>query len=439
MGDPQRSSRPQARRLRTIAPAPTPLPWPSQLAAVTELESGFGLELWRILRRVHLGAGTETINRKRLFGLDELRVREGLGRACAFAPRLVEAFGTFASLTRAPSEVSPESVSKACHEVVQWAFEEGHPSLAVLFAEAAAAVSPTSADNANIAGKTCRTASMTGRASTWYHRARAIAVRTNNRQAVIDALLGYGNLRRDLGQHADARPYFERAARRAAYTGRERQAAKAHHDLLTIAAEVGTLAQARRHVTLALDHYPIKDRQLPALAHDWAYLLVRLNHYSAALPLLALARQYAPLPDQQSAIASTLAWTLGALKNPQRFEEAASVVTTLLDRHHFYAAAALVHLARGARALEKWERAESYADEALQIAQQKGEEANARAASELLKQIRARELAPVDSDPPDLEAIARISRRFASRLHNLPAPDHHQPGAGSNTALSVGA
>lgn len=251
MADPQQPSRTQARRLRTITPAPTPLPWPSQVAAVTALASAFGLELWRILRRVHLWAGTETTKRKRIFGLDELRVREGLGRACAFAPRLVEAFGTFASLVRAPGEVSSESVSKACHEVVQWAFEEGHPTVAVLFAEAAAAVGPTNADNANIAGKTCRTASMTARASTWYHRARGIAVRTNNRQAVIDALLGYGNLQRDLGQHADARPYFEWAARRAAYTGRDRQAGKAHHDLLTIAAEVGTLAQARRHVTLA--------------------------------------------------------------------------------------------------------------------------------------------------------------------------------------------
>lgn len=271
---------------------------------------------------------------------------------------------------------------------------------------------------------------------TW---ARGVAVRTNNRQAVIDALLGYGNLRRDLGQHADARPYFESAARRAAYTGRDRQAGKAHHDLLTIAAEVGTLAQARRHVTLALDHYPIKDMQLPALTHDWAYLLVRLNHYSAAVPLLTLAGRYAPSPDQQSVIASTLSWTFGALRNQQQFEETASVVTTLLERHHFYAAAALVHIARGARALGQWERAESFANEALQIAQQREEEANAQAASELLKQIRAREFAQVDSDPPDLEAIARISRRFVSRLHNLPTPGHHQPEAGSNAPLSAGA
>lgn len=110
------------------------------------------------------------------------------------------------------------------------------------------------------------------------------------------------------------------------------------------------------------------------------------------------------------------------------------MVTALLGKHRFFAAAALVHLARGARALGQWERAERDANEALRIARLRDEEANAQAASDLLKQIAARELAPTDTDPPDRETLARITRRFTSRLNNLPAPGGYHLGAGGGSA-----
>ena len=430
MGEPrQEPKKTRARRLLTITPAPVPLPWLAQVAALKGLRSPLAMEFWRILRRVHGWADTPQESRGDIFDLDQRKVLEGLGRACAYPPRLVETFGAFARLVRTPGETTPEAVSHACHEVMQWASEEGYPELVVLFAEAAAAASPMNADHANVAGKACRTTSKSSRAETWYHRGIGVAIRTKNRQAVIDALLGYGNLRRDLGRHEDARPYFERAAQRALNTGRLRQAGKAHHDLLTIAAEVGTLPQARRHVTLALDYYPAADARLPALAHDWAYLLVRLGHYSSAIPLLTLARQYAPSPDEETVMASTLAWSWGGIRDRRQFDEAEAVVTRLLETHRFFAAAALIHLARGARAFGQWERAESYAREACQIARQRKEETNVHAAVELLRQIRAREMAPMDTDLPDSERIVRITRRFQSRLRRLPTPGHHRPGA----------
>ncbi|MET0399693.1 MAG: hypothetical protein ABW277_23095 [Longimicrobiaceae bacterium] len=431
---------PRGGRLRTIYPAPVGLRFSAYAAALKSLQGELALEFFRILRRVRAWADTSEDNRADLFELDQRQVKEGLGRACGRVPRLVEAFGTFAQLVRAPADVAPATVAEACAEVMDWAAEEGKLELAVLFAEAAATADPLDANRANSAGRACRWAARMERAASWYQRAFGLAVRAKNRQAVIDALLGYGNVLLDQDRHSEAKVYFERAARRAATTGRLRQAGKAHHDLLSIAAEVGTLKEGYRHVVAALGYYPAGDVRLPGLAHDWGFHLVRLQLYSAAVPVLQLASPRAPSADEEAIFLATLAWAFAGSRRREPFETAAARCVELLETCRQYAAGAYLHLAAGAMAFGLWKRAEEYLKEAKKAARRRKQEALASEADELLKLARKRELAPPEAATipleGGLEALARVFRRLRTRIGTADAPARARAGADASSEIA---
>lgn len=386
--------------------------WP----VLDDVDGALGLTLWRALRAVWTWVDTPPERRAGLSREPTREVRERLALACAEAPELASAFNLFALLARTASSPDRVQIGGACQAVHAWAEERGLMETAVHFAEAAARANEDDPCCANIAGRTCRRAALKDRAAAWYFRAFRLAVRSRDRSEMIRALLGYGALQKEMGRHAEARSVFQRAARRAERIGRRRQAAEAHHDLLTIAAEVGSFDEAARHVRNALRLYPTRHPYLPLLAHDWAWLLVRLSHYSAAIPLLELAVIRSPRPSVEAVVWATLARAAAGAGHIARLPVMKTRVLDLLRVHDEFAPAALIHLAEAARMVRDWSKAEVYATAALEAAQRREQPLIQADATILLNQIRLREAASREKPILEPERVEALTRRFTARL-----------------------
>lgn len=421
MGEVPSAAVPASRRLRTITPPPPFLGWAREAASLDGVDPELGLAFWRVLRRVRAWAETPPGGRERLFGAGQEEARERLGVACAHAPSLVEALGTFALLVRAPGEVEPRRLSEACRQVHAWAEERSLLPVAMLFAEAAAYADPDDPARANDAGRMCRRAAEDERASSWYHRGYGLGVRRQDPTETIRAQIGYGNLMKDLGQYDEARKFLERAARRAINTGRRRQAGEAHHDLLAIAAEVGTYAEAERHVRRALNLYPIQHPRIPYLTHDFAFVLIRHRFYRYALTLLDRLVPIIRRPER-ILLHSTLAWAAGGTSRASVFDGAESEVLNLLEANEEFAPAALIHLAEGARCFAMWDRAGEYAASALERATHRGDATLREECLELLDKVEAKESPAPEEIPPNQDRLDALTHRLEDRLRKWKAP-----------------
>lgn len=432
---PDASAEQPKRKPHSIPPFPVAQNWREELDALKGLGDDIAVSLWRALRNVQLWNETEPERRKTLFRLPRLGTQEQIGFACARAPQLVEAFGTFTFLLRAPGRISNGQVAEACNLVFKWAEFHSLPLTGVYFAEAAARVDPTDPAFANDAGWMCRKAVAFDRAETWYQRAYGLAVRkrhtdlTVSRTESIRALLGLGALKKDMGDRQSARRYYESAAKRAVSKGRRRQAGVAEHYLLGLAAEAGELDAGVEHAGRALDFYPLQDERIPYLAHDFSYLLMRQNRYSLALPLLDTLANAFPRPEDQVLVYSNLAWAAAGVRLRSKFEEAERKVLTLVTLFEEYAPAALIHLSEGARLLTDWDRAEQHAAMAVEAARQRQDPVYLAKALELLDKIASRQLSPGEpaGEPPSRSRM--ILRRMLARVRQWKAPGAPEPEA----------
>jgi tetratricopeptide (TPR) repeat protein len=433
MAEDQEAPRKREGRPHIIPPAPgwrvdakgRPEGWP----VLDDVEGALGLTLWRALRGVWTWVDTPPERRGGLSQEPTREVRERSAFAAAEAPELADAFGTFALLARAANVLDGTQVAEACYAVHTWAEVRGLTQTAVHFAEAAARADEEDASRANLAGRMCRRAALNDRSSAWFVRAFRLAVRAGRRREALRALLGYGALLKKLGQYAEARKIFAKAARRALRHGRRRQAAEAHHDLLTIEAEVGTLTSAVAHAFRALHLYPRQHAYLPALAHELGYLLVRLGHYSTAIPLLEMATPRAPRPAVAALEWSSLAWAAAGAGRRFRYDEAERRALQLVSLHDEFAPAVMLHLSEGARRLRDWERAERYAFHAAEAARSMDDIVLAEEASDLLKVIEERTSSAPDTIPPEIERIENFTSRLAARLRSWKAPGVYRAGA----------
>ncbi len=424
-----------AGRLRTIEPIPPPLTWREEIDAIKDMADALAVSLWRALRNVRMWAETEPQRRRNLFHPPTRTTLEAMGLACAKDPELIEAFGTFSLLLRAPHQARKEQVADACRQVFEWAEERSLLMTAVHFAEAAATADPEHPARANDAGHICRRAALNERSAIWYQRGFGLAVRIGERRSIrsrvesIRALLGYGILMQFQGRYEEAKAYYERAVRRAVRTGRQRQAARAKHDLLTFAAEVGAYEEGERYATEALDLYPINDPQIPALAHDWAFLLIRFRHFTPVIPVLQLTAPHIQAPEIQTLVWGSLARAAAGARRRDLFAESERKVLLRVAQYEEYASAALIHLAEGARAFGQWDQAEQYAERAVEIARNRKQALQERDALELLRRIAGREAAPSEGDPPNPDRVRMLARRFTARLQTWKALGPRKPRA----------
>jgi tetratricopeptide (TPR) repeat protein len=286
--------------------------------------------------------------------------------------------------------------------------------------EAAARASGSDPALANLAGALCRRAALLDRAGVWYARAARLAVKARSRREAIWAQLGYGALMKELGRRTEAREWFRRAAKRALRTGRRREAAEAFHDLLALAVEGGRIRAATRYGALAARFYPLWHPNLPYLAHDFAFLLLRCHQYSLAYSLLDAFTSVIPARHRLLGM-GTLARAAAGRGLAHRFEEMESRIAELAAADDEHAPAAYIHLAEGARMLGRWSTAEEYAIRALAIGLRRQDHIIVQDARVFLAEIAERASPEVVTVPVD-SATRILVREFAIRLGRWKSP-----------------
>lgn len=352
-------------RTHRIPPAPTPL---DRVDVLGELEDAPGLVLWRALTDARLWGESGPQERQQLFRKPNPRVRERFALACAEIPALAPAFSTFSLMQQSPGVLTSTQVADAYKLVRDWADERSLISIALLFAEAAAHAEPENPARANLAARTARRALMYDRAGDWHRRAHKLAVRAKDPGEVVWALIGYGAMLKKTDRVAEARRTLLHATRRARALGRRKEAGMAHHDLMNIAVETGRYRVAEVHAIEARSHYPDDHPRIPALAHDFAFALLRQGLYSSALMLLEHVVPLIARPEERALVLSTLAWSAAGAGRTHRFAEAERQALQLVGVYDDHTPSVFLHLAEGMRIAGDVEGADRYAEAAAAAA-----------------------------------------------------------------------
>jgi tetratricopeptide (TPR) repeat protein len=399
-----------------FAPAP---PWRrTELRLLSDADEALSLVLWRALRDVRLYAESPPEERNSVFPgkAPSAHVRERNAVARAQAPELEEALEVFGSLPRNPAGVSPDQLGRACIEVVTWADTRGLLETAQQFAEAAAAVEPHNPAYTNVAGRICRIAADNERAYQWYARAASLARTRRYTDEYIRAHLGAGALFYHQGQYARARRHWIKGAQRAQSRNRRAPAAEARHDLLTLEMEIGTYSRAEAHARAALELYPLRHPQFPALGIDFSFLLVRNDLPYEAIAILREAGPLILRPQVQVAYWGVFARAAARAGDREHLREGDKRVGTLTAKYGEFAAAATLNVGEGAWLLREWETAERCGARAAELASARADSTIAKDAFALLDRVAARVEPPKGLHPPTAHDAPRLAGDLIRRL-----------------------
>lgn len=411
--------RTRARR-HVVPPGPV---WPRKEEDVLrDVGGALGLLLWQRVRDVRLWARMPPGERRGLWGQPAALEHERMAFAALGEAGLGEPLAVLASLVRFPDRAVAEDVAAACLQVAAWGEATGASEAAIQFAEAGAAAAPTHAVAAVTAGRACRRVGALERAATWYRRAIPLAWRGRDLETYVRAQLGYGFVLFTMGRVDKARSHYKRAARVASWAGRYVAAAEAQHDLLTIASDTGRYQDGTARAKAALELYPQKHGRVPALVHDYAYLLISNGFFGYAAPLLEAALEYIVQPRERVMVMGNLARCLGALGDQGQFERAVGEVLQLAAQSEEFAAAALVQVAEGARALGEWDSAERLARHALEVAIRRRHATPRQRAGVLLDCIATRAPGDAMREPPNPREVRELTAALLSRLGRTAGP-----------------
>lgn len=421
---------------KIIPPPPPPPAWLTEVVAIDEtggLDTPLGYTLWRALRSARLWLSGTDGNRAELFPPFTQAMSERYAFALTAAPDLTEPLGVFALLQRSPDLIDEPKLAAACGQIYEWADRNSLSRTAMHFAEVAAHAQPDDPVRCNIAGRACRTAGHYPQAHDWYERGFLIAKRGSKRPLINTAVrsqLGLGRLLQVQGRLRVAARYFVKAVRRSSRRDRRPLAAEANHDMFACLAELGLLRLAMRFARGAVDFYGPKHARFPYAVHDFTFLLIRWSFFRLALELLDLLPPYFSRPGDQALIWSTQAWAASVIGDARchAAEERTLRVVGLTEEH---SAAALIHLAEGARARGDWDRADRYAVAAAAAARRRANTAAEREAEELRVAVSARDRGATPSEPRGL--VGRVDVQvlvddYKRRLRRWRGPDPGGPG-----------
>lgn len=372
-----------------------------------ELEEALGIELWRAVANIRLWAETPRAQYAELFQrvrsnpsgrgfahVTESSLQKRRADARSSEPELVSALEVFTELTEAPERISVAALVSACRAVAAWGEQRGFAETAMQFAEAAAAAAPESAALANLAGRLCRVYGKRGRAELWYDRAIGLSRRISGKAGIreyIHAHLGFATTLLEIEDHERALKYIKRAGLMAKRKGMRGKAAEAFHDAMYLATVDGSLGKATVYARRAINLYPFHHSRLPALAHDFALLLVHKGMYSPALSILQSVVGKILRPADEVVVWGTIARSAAGAGHNSRFREAVEIVETLAPKYGQAGAAALYGVAEGARLLEDWAMAEQFATEAASRALATGSQQVVSLSLKLVAAVKARE------------------------------------------------
>jgi hypothetical protein len=335
-----------------------------------EFPGEVGVVLWQALRDVMLWAQTPPVSRGELFSPAASERR--LAAIMAAAPEAaVEApLRTLAELTSSPVTVKAELVTVSCRAIAQWAEGKGEMATALAFATNAALASPGDAVAALNVGRLAREIVDYARAEIWYRRAIGLARQARDWRSYTLAFIGLGNMAVRRGNYPAGRRFRIRAFRSARRGGLRRLQAVVLHDLFALEVEAGNTAAAEAYARRAFQHYRGRGDRLPALANDVANLWLATGNFARAHRVLIPLASTRLTDEDRLFVLASLARASGGVGDDTRFDEARSEVNRLLATGGFGAreARAVLDLAFGAAALQRWEEAQELATSAWSAA-----------------------------------------------------------------------
>jgi hypothetical protein len=393
----------------------------SEFVVLDEIGGLLGLTLWERVRDAYLWASVEEDHRVGLFRARRSGTGTRLPDVVDVAPAIVEAIALLGFVSRYPERVTAGIVAQACNDVSTWAAETLRLETAVLFAETAAVAEPEVARHATVAGRLCRRVGNPSRASWWYLRGIGLGRRSKDWDSYVSGQLGYGMILFQFGNASEAKKHYIRGARRAEWAGMDGRAAEAHHDIMTIASDYGTLMEGITAARRALDLYPLSHRRIPYFGADVGYLFIQSAGFSSALPILDAARPRIP-PNDRLLISGTTARSCAAVGNASRYDEALEAVLALGARAEDMAASAYAHAAEGARTLGRAALARELATTALRIGERRKEHTPTQHAIRILESLAGN--APSDADHPlaptsGAQTLSRSLIERLSRIHRI--------------------
>jgi tetratricopeptide (TPR) repeat protein len=235
--------------------------------------------------------------------------------------------------------------------------------------------------------------------------------------------MGWGTLWSDRGNYERALRLYQKAAWCAQRFGIKWLAAEVHHDMLVLASETGDYKSAVLYASRALSIYPVHNARVPALAYDFALLLVRQQIYGAALRIVEPAVRYISSPQERVIVEALVARAAAGSGAAPTFERSASrVLAAIGSGIDARAAGSFIHLTAAAQSRQDWTCAEEWSAEAVRIVEERGLGGEERVlAHQLRRDVLARKIPPPPRDLLSAESDMGLITEVYSRTEHIVA------------------
>jgi len=358
-----------------------------------EVPGRVGLVLWQSLRDVTLWAAVPVERRDGLFTPQAANRRLTELLASGAEPALEVSLTTLAALVGAPGSANPDIISLVCLQVSQWAEARGAMATAMVFAQAAALTCPEEPGPALAAGSLALRWRRSARAETWLRRSIGLARRKRDWGPYAEAYVEMGVLYVRRGQPGPAHRYFVQGMRASRRHGMIQVRGAALHGLLLLALESSALDDAERYGRAAMRAYGRGHVRLPELVHEMAYLWVRREQYTRAIPMLQKLLPARVEPVERAVTLAILARAAAGAGDRRLYQESWIDAWTLITRREGEPERhprALLELARASTAIGDWPHVEQAVRVAAKFTTSRREPAIAAQVEELAAAIRAR-------------------------------------------------
>ncbi|MBD0319794.1 MAG: hypothetical protein ICV87_05640, partial [Gemmatimonadetes bacterium] len=272
------------------------------------------------------------------------------------------------------------------------------------------------------AGRAARWQAAYERAEQWFDRSVALARRTRDYAAYIDARLGKGTLHAQLGQLAAARTEFVLAWQTAKKHKIRGLGAAAQHNLLALAHDEARYDEAAGHSVLALRLYGARHARFPYVAHDTAQLWVSLGFFAPALAVFRAVDSFIAAPAERVQFMANVGRAAAGAGDADSFHKAWDEVTRHARDGTQFISAAYVNLAEGALSLRNIHQAVELAERGLELARRRRERVEEENALALLSRVRAGHTG--EPSPVVPIEITELSRNLVEALGRR-APEAH--------------
>jgi Flp pilus assembly protein TadD len=360
-----------------------------------EVGGEVGVLLWQAYRNVMFWASTDQGERGRLFSPEAGKKRAVELAEARIPDELAGPLAAFGGMLSAPDSTSGEAMAQACTGIARWADAEGYTNTALAYTQAASVASQRSARLALAVGQLARRRGELPRAETWFRHTVMVARQVGDWESYSRAYIALGNMLIRRGNFPGAHRMHIKALRAARRKGLQQIQGMALHDLFVIALETGRKEQAEEYARQAFRAYGARHPLIPVLAHDVAYFWVEQGHFARALEVFQALEPYMTGPRDRLGLTASLARAAAGTGNRDLFRRAWTQVVRLNKDPELQGVVpgCMLDLALGAASLGEWDRAESAAEEANELATKSGQAKIRFRAESLLDSIRNGRLA----------------------------------------------